>query len=221
MKIADNILRHCLKNVMFITGTAYAGKSTLCRMLAEKYDLVHCGENYAPNEELWGIIDQENQPNLNYFNTKSGWDEYLNRKPEVYMEWIYGNSEEIIGFEIAQLLKIPSDRKVIVDSNIPIDSMKKIAGYNQIAVMLSYPGAAEDYFFERDDPEKIFLRKQIAMSQDPEKTMLNFKECMKKIAKRQHKELVNSDCFIIERKSADGDERDELMERLEEHFNLV
>ena len=46
MKIENNILRHCLKNVYFITGTAYAGKSTMVKMLAERYDMIFCGENY-------------------------------------------------------------------------------------------------------------------------------------------------------------------------------
>ena len=35
MNIANNILRHYLKNAYFITGTAYAGKSTTAKMLAE------------------------------------------------------------------------------------------------------------------------------------------------------------------------------------------
>lgn len=46
MIIENNILRHYLKNVYFITGTAYAGKSTMVKMLAEQYNLICCGENY-------------------------------------------------------------------------------------------------------------------------------------------------------------------------------
>ena len=38
MNIENNILRYYLRNVWFITGTAYAGKSTTVRMLAERYD---------------------------------------------------------------------------------------------------------------------------------------------------------------------------------------
>lgn len=34
------------ENVYFITGTAYAGKSTMVHLLAEKYGGVECGENY-------------------------------------------------------------------------------------------------------------------------------------------------------------------------------
>ena len=34
------------KNVYFITGLAYAGKSTMAKLLAEKYNGIHCEENY-------------------------------------------------------------------------------------------------------------------------------------------------------------------------------
>ena len=34
MNIGNNILRHYLQNAYFITGTAYAGKSTMVKMLA-------------------------------------------------------------------------------------------------------------------------------------------------------------------------------------------
>ena len=44
MEIADNILKYYLRNVYFITGTAYAGKSTMVRMLAERYNMVQCGK---------------------------------------------------------------------------------------------------------------------------------------------------------------------------------
>ena len=46
MQIANNILKHQLQHVYFITGTAYAGKSTAVQRLAQRYGLVPCGENY-------------------------------------------------------------------------------------------------------------------------------------------------------------------------------
>ena len=42
--IASNILKALFKNVYFINGTAYAGKSTMVKLLSEKYDGVWCGE---------------------------------------------------------------------------------------------------------------------------------------------------------------------------------
>ena len=34
------------ENVYFITGSAYAGKSTMVKLLAEKYNGIACEENY-------------------------------------------------------------------------------------------------------------------------------------------------------------------------------
>ena len=43
MKIENNILKHYLKNVYFITGTAYAGKSTtLFQMIQSKVFISDC-----------------------------------------------------------------------------------------------------------------------------------------------------------------------------------
>ena len=67
MNIADNILKYYLRNCYFINGTAYAGKSTMCRMLAEKYNMIHCEENYNMDTIL-SVVTPELQLDLNYFN---------------------------------------------------------------------------------------------------------------------------------------------------------
>lgn len=84
MKIRNNILKYYLKNCIFINGTAYAGKSTMCKMLAKKYDLILCGENYGL-DRLLQIITPEEQPNLSYFKTMKDWQEFINRTPEEYL----------------------------------------------------------------------------------------------------------------------------------------
>lgn len=90
--ISDNLIKNLLKNVYFINGTAYAGKSTMVRMLAEKYNGIECGENY--HDKLMHLIDGSNQPNLKYFDTMSGWQEFVNRTPEEYDDWIQGVAKE-------------------------------------------------------------------------------------------------------------------------------
>jgi len=39
VSIASNLLNNLFQNVNFINGTAYAGKSTIVKMLAEKQDV--------------------------------------------------------------------------------------------------------------------------------------------------------------------------------------
>ena len=67
MIIENNIVKHYLKNVYFITGTAYAGKSTAVKMLAERYGKLFRILLKAKKEDLanvtsvtfWGMKDDE------------------------------------------------------------------------------------------------------------------------------------------------------------------
>ena len=90
--ISPNLLRGLFRRVYFVNGTAYAGKSTLVRTLAEKHKGIMCGENY--HDALTNLTDPEHQPNLRYFDTMSGWHEFLSRTPEQYCAWIDGVNRE-------------------------------------------------------------------------------------------------------------------------------
>lgn len=98
MKIENNILKKLFQNVHFINGTAYAGKTTMVKLLAEKHDGIACGENY--HEELMHTIDEVHQPNLSYFKTMKDWQEFISRTPEEYDAWITGCGKEATDLEI-------------------------------------------------------------------------------------------------------------------------
>lgn len=220
MIIENNILKYYLRNVLFITGTAYAGKSTMVAMLAEKYNLVYCGENYhdvVPGE----VLTVEQQPNLSYFQTMKDWQEFVNRTPEAYDDWICGGAREAAGIEVAELIHRSQDRKVIADTNIPVDFLSEIADYNQIAIMLSPQSMSVDKFFERNDSDKSFIRDQIMRAKDPDKTMANFKACIAKVNSKEHyDEYAESGFFTIIREDSEIDTRQETMELLAKHFRL-
>ena len=220
MNIENNILKHYLKNCYFINGTAYAGKSTMCKMLAEKYDMIHCEENYNLNTIL-SIVTQEKQPNLNYFNTKIDWQEFVNRTPDQYESWYNGNSRELIGFEIAELIRVSATKKVIVDTNIPCDVLKEISDYNRVAIMLSPSSMSVDRFFDRGDHEKQFLLSVIQKCENPEKTLENFKNCIARInSQKYYDEFKNSGFKTFVRENNEIDTRVETIEALARHFGL-
>ncbi len=126
MHISPNLLKNLFRNVYFITGTAYAGKSTVVRLLAEKHGGIHCGENY--HDVLMHLIDPVHQPNLSYFDTMSGWDEFLRRTPEKYAAWIDGVNIEAAELEVLELIRLARDgRPVFADTNIPLDTLREIA----------------------------------------------------------------------------------------------
>jgi len=213
-------MKHYLKNVRFITGTAYAGKSTMCKLLSDNYNLHHCEENYN-SETIFNIVDVANQPNLNYFNLKKDWQEFLNRSPEEYEDWIFGNNEELTGFEITELIRLSQDKMVIVDTNIPLSTLKEITEHHQVAVMVSPQSMSVDRFFDRDDPEKMFLLDQIMNGPTPEKTMENFRACIARVNSQfYYDEFVNSGYYVLKRDDSDKDTRTETMKELAIHFKL-
>jgi len=220
MEIKSNIIKSYLRNVFFINGTAYAGKSTMCAMLAEKYNLIHCEENYCANKFL-KIATAKDQPNMTYFKKHNDWQKFLNRTPDEYASWINGNSKEMAEFEIAELIRISANQRVIVDTNIPVDILKEIADYGQVAIMISPQSMSVNSFFDRQDPEKQFLLSQIQKAENPEKTMENFKECLAMInSQKVYDDWANCGFYVIARKDTMTDTREETLKKLSVHFGL-
>ena len=213
-------MRHYLRNCYFINGTAYAGKSTMCRLLAERYGMVHCEENYNMDTIL-SVVTQEEQPNLNYFNTKKSWQEYVSRSPEEFENWINGNSREVAGFEIAELIRLSGEKRVIVDTNIPCDILKRITDYKHVALLLSPQSMSVERFFDRPDPEKQFLLGEIQKCPDPEKTLENFLGGIARVNSRKYyDQFMESGFFTIVREDEEKDTREEILEVLARHFGL-
>ena len=221
MKIANNILKYHLRNVYFITGTAYAGKSTAVKMLAERFDMVFCGENY--HSEVSDIVaTPEAQPDISYLNQLTDWTDFVTRSPEEYERWIYSTGREAAEFEVAALLALGRDRKVIVDTNIPLDLLKEISDYDHVAVMLSPQSMSVERFFDRSDPDKQFLLNVIDRCENAEAVMENYKRGLARINSQEHyDEYANSGFFTLVREDNGLDTREEVCDRLARHFGLT
>ena len=221
MKIENNIIKYYMQNVYFITGTAYAGKSTLVKLLSEKHDMIFCGENYH-DTVAQAVKTPDRQPALCYFETMSGWQEFLNRTPDIYYNWSCTSSLEAAEIEIAELIKLSArNKKIIVDTNIPLETLHEISDYDHVAVMLSPQSMSVEKFFDRSDPEKQFLLNQIKKSDNPEKTMANFHACIAKCNSQQEYDMFKSSGFFtIIRESTETDTKNEVLTALEKHFRL-
>ena len=221
MLIENNILRYYLRNVFFITGTAYAGKSTAVKLLSERYGLIMCGENYFM-DVTEKVAESDIQPDLCYIRELDDFRDFVTRTPEEYERWMYNTGREAAGFEIAELISLSADRKVIVDTNIPLDILQEISDHDHGAVMLSPQSMSVERFFDRSDPEKQYILSVIESCDDPEAVMDNYRRGLSLINSRKHyDEYANSGFYTIVREDNGLDTRDEVCERLAHHFGFT
>ena len=217
--IESNLLKSMFQNVYFINGTAYAGKSTAVRLLADRYDGICCGENY--HDALMPLTNPLRQPNLGYFQTMSGWQEFLNRTPEEYETWIDGVSRECAELELLILIRLAqSGKRIFVDTNLSLELLHEISDDQHVAIMLSAQSTSVDRFFNRPDPEKQFLLNQIQQAENPEKTMANFRACIARInSPERYAAFENSGFFVLHRDESRSPEETAIL--LADHFNLT
>ena len=162
-------------NAYFITGTAYAGKSTMVKLLAEKYNGILCEENY--HDQLLPALDSTEFPFLTYTRDLEDWHDFIRRTPEEYKAWMDGVSHECEILELRLLDELKEQRKpVFVDTNISIETLKDITPADHVLVMLADTQISVRRFFERPDREKQFLYRLIMDEPDPEKAMDNYRK---------------------------------------------
>ena len=224
MQIADNILRAQLKNVYFINGTAYAGKSTMCKLLAERFDMLLCGENYG-HDRMLTMVDGETQPNLNYFHTMGSFKDFVTRTPDEYAAWIKGTSREVSDFEVTELIRLSGmypDKKIIVDTNLSADLLHRLSDYRRVAIMLSPQSMSVERFFDRSDPEKQMMLSVLDSLPDPDSAHANWRECLKRVNSREiYDNWENAGFFTLIREDDGRDTREEVLAKLAEHFALI
>lgn len=213
-------MKYYLRNVYFITGTAYAGKSTAVKMLAEKYDMICCGENYhCAVSDI--VAEPDVQPNICYTKNMADWKEFVSRTPEEYERWIYSVGKEAAEFEVAELISVARNKKVIVDTNIPTEILKEISDYHHVVVMLSPQSMSVERFFDRSDPDKQFILNIINSCDNPEAVMENYKKGLALINSQEHyNEYADSGFFTLVRGNDEKDTRKEVCDIIAKHFNL-
>lgn len=206
------------KNVYFINGNAYAGKSTMVKLLAEKYNGILCEENY--HNAYLSDLDKNEFPGLTYTRDLKDWRHFIRRTPDEYEHWINITSKEceILELQILEEL-IKEDKLIFVDTNISIETLSKISDIDHVLIMLADPDISVNRFFERPDREKQFLYKLLLNEEDSEKALLNFRNCLKRInTKEKYDEFLNSGFNVILRDEKRSIE--ETLELVERSFKL-
>ena len=175
------------EHVWFVNGTAYAGKSTLVKALAEKYDGILCGENY--HDALLPELDPAEFPNLCWSRDREDWHAFIRRTPEEYEAWIIGVTKECEILELRILGElVKQGRPIFVDTNLSPETLRRISDDRHVLILLADPEISVRRFFAREDREKQFLYRLLLEEPDPEAALANFRECLRRINSRANYE---------------------------------
>ena len=178
------------ENTYFINGTAYAGKSTMVRLLAERHGGIACEENY--HNALLPGLDKREFPFVTYTRDLVDWHDFIRRTPEEYEAWIKGATIESEMLELRILSEMQTQgRPVFVDTNIRPETLKAITDRDHVLIMLADPDISVNLFFNRPDREKQFLYRLMLEEPDPEYALLNFRNCLARINSQE-----NYDAFL-------------------------
>ena len=185
------------KDAYFIIGTAYAWKSTMINLLADKYHGILCEENY--HDRFFPELDRDAFPCLTYTRDLVDWHDFIRRTPAEYEAWIDGVANECEVLELEILKELAKQGKpIFVDTNISIETLKTVAAPSHVLVMLADPKISVQRFFERPDREKQFLYRLIMEEADPEKAMENYRKGLERINSREkYDRFLNSGFPVI------------------------
>lgn len=206
------------QNVYFINGNAYAGKSTIVKKLAEKYNGILCEENY--HDQLQDTLDKKEFPALTYTKDLQDWGDFIRRTPDEYEEWINKVTEECAIIELKILNElVKKNKKIFVDTNIPVSMLKKISDNDHVLIMLTDPNESVNRFFDRPDLEKQFLYQLLLKEENPDLAIENFKNCLKRINSIENYNKFYTSGFNVLIKD-ESRSIDETLEIVEKYFKL-
>lgn len=222
MNISDNILKHSLKNVYFLTGTACGGKTTMAKALCEKYGFIHFNDNWhEENFTVWqSIIDERYQPKSTKRKEVTDWEAWFSRSVDEFLaeQNDDNGSDEYLQYSLIELIKVSQNNKVVADIWFPdISILTEIADHDHIACLLAPADMIIRDYYGRSD-HKEFIECIMSLN-NPEEKLETQNKLFKIGAKVTFDEVEKYNFFRIVR--SENSTIEGTLKLLENHFKLT
>ncbi len=219
MKIENNIIKAHLKNVLFLSGGAYGGKTTMAKLIEAKHGITR----YREGDHIDDHISYANaacQPAMCRFDRSTfsddDWNNFYNRPVEEYAQWLTDGTREEAEMAIIDLIKLSQHQRVVADVMIPVDLLTKIADYHQVVLLYAPVQMKRAHYWDRDD--KRCILEHLMTMPDPEQTREN---CLNALTYKGEEEIAafkHSGFLCIERSETPNIEQ--VLAIIEQHFGL-
>ncbi|WP_160679859.1 hypothetical protein [Clostridium sp. C8-1-8] len=213
MNIKDNVLRKYLENVYIIGGNACSGKSTMAKLIAEKYGftLYQMDEHY---EEHRKMANETDQPNMCY--PRDDIYAFFNRPVLEYASSLQGAIKEEVPMVLLDLIELQKDKPVIADVLFTPMDIEGVIPRDRAVFLTSNRELVESDYFNR--PEKRDFYDCVMSFPNPEASFENVFNVVDLINQREKAIIEASGYYSIERK-IDSKVLD-VVRCIEKHFDL-
>lgn len=214
MDIQNNAIKAYLQNVLFVTGTACGGKSTVSRALAQRHDLLlfNIDQQFDRHRQL---SDPANQPAMN--KTFRDADAFFGRSVEEYRQWLLANTREQLDFVLLDLIRLSQDRLVVCDCHLTLEEARLFTDPARVVFLLKEPfNVIEDYC---NRPDHQGFNSFINSASDPVKAKATCNETLRSLNEDFYHAVKRSEYFWVERTPDSTVQR--TVEMVERHFGLL
>lgn len=214
MDIQNNAIKAYLQNVLFVTGTACGGKSTVSCALAQRHDLLlfNIDQQFDRHRQL---SDLANQPAMN--KTFRDADEFFGRSVEEYRQWLLANTREQLDFVLLDLIRLSQDRLVVCDCHLTLEEARLLTDPARVVFLLKEPfNVIEDYC---NRPDHQGFNSFINSASDPVKAKATCNETLRSLNEDFYHAVKRSEYFWVERTPDSTVQR--TVEMVERHFGLL
>ncbi len=194
MNIQDNVLKHYLQNVYFVTGTPCGGKSVTARTLGKQYGI----RVYDVDEEFdrhRAASAPRFQPAMNRQFRDA--DEFFTRSVEEYGDCLRQNTREQLDFILLDLIRLSAEGPVLCDGHLSLAQAEALSEPGRVVFLLRDPhDLAEEY---RRRPDHQDFNAFLLSASDPEAAKRTVNETLLALNEAAYHAIKESSFFWLER----------------------
>lgn len=214
MKIENNIIKENLKNVYFVCGNACAGKTTMARMLAEKYNFILYDMDKMYDAHR-AISNPVNQPDTCYHgkNFHEQWTRPIEEQARWAMNSLYEQSEMVF----IDLMKLSENQIIVADVLYSPDYSLDIVDYNHLIFLTVDKNVIRDVYYNR--PEKREFYEYVRQQELANLYYENIFKSLESTNELEQEAMKKSGLFMLERTKDLS--KEQMLYRIEKHFRLI
>ena len=215
MNISDSFLRSQLRNVLWIGGAAYGGKTTITDSLAERHGFMpyHPEDLYHEHKKA---ASPEDHPALHA--PFLGWEWFFNRPLEEYIRAIEDSGREQFEMVVLDLVRMAAESTVVADACFLDPQLAKgLTHCNACVFLYADEETIRGGLFERAD--KRDLCEVIETLADPARTREHCLDVSCALSERKRRAAEAAGMKVLARDGRTG--LAETLAAVEEHLGLA